>query len=860
MNTKTTLALVLIAVAVAGYLLLVEKPWTAAPPESEEATKVVRDLFASKPENVDRVELRLRDGKSFVFAKKDDAWWIQSPMECPANDYEIDGLIRNAGEIKVVRRYAQGDADRPSAEITGLESPIAAVKLLSKDKVLGEVLVGSRIPAGKGSFVQLAGAPDIFESQSDLSETFRKKLESFRNRNVIRFTSANARRIVVEGGQNFTLVKSGDGWVIEEPAALRGQADKSRADRIVNALSSLYVSDFKDDEPVSYRPYGLEPPRLKVTIETEEERPPKAKPGDPDTQPADTQPSIEKRSYVLAIGGAVDNEAKQLFARANEAPWVFTIGDYTYKEVSPKLAELRDPVVARIETGRARQIVVTGPEGSMTLRREAGQWTFEDGTAADAVAVQDLLKAVADLKASDYPDPSALLVPVDWSNPRVRIEVTQEGRLEPVALLIGPPSASGEMVYVRNAAEAEQVVAAARKADVEPLLVSPSAFRDRKVLSFERGRLSRIEIARAGSDRLALVKAEGKWSIVEPVQADADADAVRNIIDDFSSLQARRVTGHSDRATCGLDAPEVTLALYVAPLQPPTPPPATLPATAPASPASAPSPTQPTASEPAEVESLKNLTPEERADRIAKIEQLLEFQKTNPQENPQATQMLRDMLAQLQAASQPGAEGTPAGEPQAAPQPTPEPPPAPAETVFRVHLTRKDGKVFACVDGSDTIYELDERIFTDVSAEMHDRQVVKLQADKVVELSMGAGEEPLAFRKSGTDWRYVPDPLVPIDGSKVTEAINEWQDVKTHRYVAYAAADLAAFGLDAQARRFSVRLEDGEEIELLISAKGPEGDPDKSLYAARAGTNKVFLVKGDQAAKLDKRLDFFKKN
>ncbi len=233
--------------------------------------------------------------------------------------------------------------------------------------------------------------------------------------------------------------------------------------------------------------------------------------------------------------------------------------------------------------------------------------------------------------------------------------------------------------------------------------------------------------------------------------------------------------------------------------------------------------------------------------------------------------MLRDMLAQLQAASQPGAATSPAGEPPAAapptsapaapvrPQETSQPEPPPAETVFRVHLARKDGKVFACVEGSETIYELDERIFTDASAEMHDRQVVKLQSDKVVELRLGAGEELLAFRKSGSDWRYVPDPLVPIDGSKVTEAINEWQDVKTHRYVAYAAADPAGFGLDAPAKRFAVRLEDGQELEVLISARGPEGDPDKSRYAAKAGTDKVFLLKGDQAARLDKELDFFKK-
>ena len=54
--------------------------------------------------------------------------------------------------------------------------------------------------------------------------------------------------------------------------------------------------------------------------------------------------------------------------------------------------------------------------------------------------------------------------------------------------------------------------------------------------------------------------------MVAPVAAQADADAVRNLLSDLAMLQAKRVAGAGDKAKFGLDKPEVTVAVWAEPL------------------------------------------------------------------------------------------------------------------------------------------------------------------------------------------------------------------------------------------------------------------------------------------------------
>lgn len=885
MNTKTTLVLAILAVGVLACLVFLVKPWEekAAGPVEEPRT-TAQALFEPKPADVDRVEVTVRgESVARVFKKDADGWSMLSPTTCPATEWEVNsGIVEKVGNLKYTKEYKVGDKHRPDDAITRLNNPAATVKLMKGGQTLAELHVGNRLGTGRGNYIKRGGSDSIYESQESLAGAFDKKISTYRNKRILNIKLDDVREVQAAGLSNYKLVKSGQNWLIEQPE--RGRADKTAVEsNVVSPLIGLYVQDFVDDAPASDKPYGLDEPRLTLTVKSTKTIPPKAKPGDPDTKPADTQPSTEEVVNTLLVGGPTGDNS--YYARLTSAPWVFTLSSTTVDNFAKKVSDLRDKTLAKIENAKVIKIAGNTPDGDMTLSKKNGRWSFADGSACDAAAVDDLIKAVADLKAAEFVDTSALLVPLNWDKPRARVTVTQEGEANPVTVLVGPPTASGKMVYVRNAAE--DAVAAVREDQVTQLLAGPVAYTDRQVVQFPRERATKLEITRTGGEAVTLKQEKNVWSMIKPIQAVADAEATRNLMQDLSSLRAKRVVGRN-KAAFGLDSPAVTLAVWVEPLtaDPNVKVVSTAPSTRPATrPSTQPASTQPgkkptlqdlldytlalpkEKQNPLAIEMLRDMIAKEKAAAVTQPatqaatgpsayppgmspEELIEHQKSLPkeQQNPKATEMLEKLIAERKEAAT-----RPAATEPAATRPAPKP------TIYRLMLVQKEGKTYACREGSELVYELENKIYEDATAEMHDRKVAKLEPATATELAITTGGTELVFRKSGDEWTYTTDPVLPIDKAKVDEVLNAIRDLKTHRYVAYETADMARYGFAGQTDRVSVLTEGGDRIEILLSAAGPTGDPDKSRYAALAGSKAVFLLKGDQVDKLARRIDSFEK-
>jgi hypothetical protein len=144
---------------------------------------------------------------------------------------------------------------------------------------------------------------------------------------------------------------------------------------------------------------------------------------------------------------------------------------------------------------------------------------------------------------------------------------------------------------------------------------------------------------------------------------------------------------------------------------------------------------------------------------------------------------------------------------------------------------------------------------------MYRRQIFKLEPADVTEMAFKAGMHSITLRKAGDDWKYVEDPLVQIDSSKVTDVLNAFKEFKTFRFAEYNAADLGKYGLASNTDQVTFGFKGGQKIEVLISSlMGPAGDATQGLrYAALAGTNRVFMLKPDQVARARQRIEDFQK-
>jgi hypothetical protein len=820
MNTRTTLILALCLVAVSLYLVFVAKPWKpeAGPAEAPKA----QQLWAEKPapESIVRVEVESAREPKRVFVKEDDQWRITKPIAAGAQKYQVDDMVRSVLDATAERQYAAGAKDRPSAETTGLAQPAYTVTLVTKDDKRYTVKIGNRTPTGGDTYVERSDSETVFVANKNLHQTFDKRLRTIRDKRVTQYKATDAVRVKVEGASNFELVKADGTWRLESP--VRCRAEQSKVNSLLSSVSNFYAQEFVADAPGSLRAYGLAPPRLTVTVtyEVEVKKPEKKKEGEePETQPA--EPEKEEKTLVIQFGGPTDAEATAYFAKLGDEDAVFSVAKSSFTNASPKLADIRDKALVTLDTNRVKKLVGSvGGEAFALTKEDGAGWQYADGTEAEAARVLDLLRAIRDLKAIRFEEDT---IAISTGAPRAEMTLTVEGRPEPVTIRVLGKTPSEKNTYVMAGEDTLAVVAEESVADI---LAAPISYRPRKMLTFRRADANRLEVRQSDRDVVLVRGEKNTWRMVEPIAGQTDKNAVRDVLSDLSVLRAQKVVGRGNPAAFGLDKPDAVVTVTV----------------------------QPAAKEASDTnaESEADEAPELEAESLEKLRAA--WEKNHPGEP-----LPPDLAAAIEksAATQPTtATATQAATTQVAGTQPVETQPAPEPIVHRVTLSRRDGNVYAMVDARELVYQVNAKVYDDVTAEMLDRSVTSYKVDDVTALSIIRPKDRVDLAKRSNDWDYVTDPTVDIDEEKVKEILNALRDLKAVRFVEYdAPADaLATYKLDAPALQVIATVAMGEAVRLNVSAVGPDA-PAGARYATIVGSKRVFVLTSEALKKLNKTLE-----
>lgn len=173
-----------------------------------------------------------------------------------------------------------------------------------------------------------------------------------------------------------------------------------------------------------------------------------------------------------------------------------------------------------------------------------------------------------------------------------------------------------------------------------------------------------------------------------------------------------------------------------------------------------------------------------------------------------------------------------------------------------VLVARQAGKTYAMMLGGGVVCEIDAKVLDDLEAELLETAVTSLDAAKVRSFSIAA-EDRFVFEKKGSDWQLAGEPSFATDATKVTTALDALRDLRVQRYVKYAGANPAEFGLDQPPIVVTVQIEGAEPIVLHISAKGAS---EKDRYASvSTAPGRVFTIKAEDATKFAKGVLDFRK-
>ena len=606
---------------------------------------------------------------------------------------------------------------------------------------------------------------------------------------MARFNTDQAVRVQVVGEQSYQLVKVDDKWSIDRPVPARADQDKVKS--LLRDISNVSADKFINDAPTpqDLAGYGLDKPRLSVTVELAPPKPttaPSTSPAAPATQPA--------RGEVITIvfGKIADEKA---FAKRASEPWVFQVAESKLKDLQPKLIDLRDKHVLEIAGKEISRVEVSPPAGAAsTLEKADDAWQMRKPFAGpcDDEAVEKLTEALRELQASEFVDNPATFAAFGLDPPAGKIVLHFRGSDKTTTLMLGRKSESGQTGFVRDATG--KSVAVVKSDDYETLSSAAAKYWTRTILELPAdAEIVRVDLERQDGKSAVIRDDEGEYRLVRPAAGGPDKDVgpgdkenVEALMDALKSVKAEKILSLGPAAPPDLVKAKPLRALL--PDRVPLPPPA---------PASQPT----TASAPATMPA------------------------TAPASQP-ATQPVRYK-------THPG---------------------------VALRVVQQDGKSCVWKEGAVPVAvgELAGDFHDKLAAEMRDRSILKIAADKAVSLKLDREKLSLEFLRSGEQWRYAGDSFFKVDAGKVKDFLAELGKIKAVRFADYREKPpLKQFALDKPAVRVAVKTEAGASILLSVSSTGPQGQT--SRYAASSQVPGVFVLAQEDAAKLQKGLADFKK-
>ena len=559
MSFKTTgILLVLVLGLGALWFFAGDKPAAKTGSEAREDKSSVKYVLDPRPAADDVVSFSVTYGDrvlSFERAPgsagvKPGEWRMTAPLASATETYQVDSLVQIALGLTAGRTAKLGDGGLTESS-AGLEPPVGRFALKAKDGKEYTLEIGKKAQLSNSTYLRVG--TQIYLTDRDFSADLKKTDDDYRAKSVARMVGKTPVAIRVEhGGVVYEYARgANDEWTIQAPVKAYGDAQKIKA--IATSLNGVRVDEFVDDSPESLERYGLHAPFLTIEVTAEEAAPTPA-----GTQPVESQPAPPPQSkFGLLVGGFSDLTETKRFVKIPDQSWVGTVRATDVEKLVPKLAEQRDPRIARLKADEITRISVSAGNVAFAITRADRGWQAEGEPAEiDAEAARALVDAFCDAKAIDYVDAPDALAKYGLDAPRGTISATTAAAVDPIELRIGANTPSGRNTYVQRAGQSGVLVITVEQA--ERLLVTPLALRSREMVRGTPEQVSRVQITR-GELAVELQRADRTWTVAAPANAEPDPAGTREIVNNLAALRAKRVVAEGDFERFGLANPEAVI-------------------------------------------------------------------------------------------------------------------------------------------------------------------------------------------------------------------------------------------------------------------------------------------------------------
>ncbi|MYF91141.1 MAG: DUF4340 domain-containing protein [Gemmatimonadetes bacterium] len=349
-----------------------------------------------------------------------------------------------------------------------------------------------------------------------------RRQEAEKSKQLFAFQDDDAQRLeLLRGDDALVLDKGTNGWNLNAP--MTDGADQEAVERYLRNLLECerekVVVDSAAASAEEAAQYGLDAPRLKVRLQTE-----------------------DGAEQVVAFGADSPTDRFTYAQIQGDNPEIFVVRAWRFDNLDKRAFDLRDRRVLAFAKDEVMRVQRWGAGGAAVLARAEPGWQMREPVAARAAAdaVDGLLDKIdqAEIEAFVAEDPdTTALASYGLEERASQVEIALlvgEDRAEK-RLAIGGADEQGRW-YARDASRAQVFLVDSTL--VQELTKSISDLRDKKPLRFERDQVERIVLTRGTATAFAADKdTSGVWHLSEPMGRDAKSWKLNSLLSDLEQLE-----------------------------------------------------------------------------------------------------------------------------------------------------------------------------------------------------------------------------------------------------------------------------------------------------------------------------------
>ena len=337
-----------------------------------------RSVFDFDVSSVTKVATRIADtpttpGRQDELDRKDGKWSIQLPLVARASDSEVQAMLNKILAERVVDFVTD---DSTNLSTYGLTSPTATITVTvqpENDKPTEDMVlqIGGPVPDKPDEvYAMRLKSNSVFTLNKTTVDNLLKAVPNVRDRHILPFDPNKATRLSYSIGTKKADIKS-DHALWNTVGSAEGPADVGKAVDLLTKLSQLETTPALKDSVTDLKPFGLDKPQGKITIDS---------------------PEFKSAPLTLTIGKA---ENKLLYVRNSTEPFIYTVPDNAFDFLPASNLALRDARAINLKLDQVKSMTITaGTQPPITLLRSpGGTWSAEnlkdrmvDSTKADTQA------------------------------------------------------------------------------------------------------------------------------------------------------------------------------------------------------------------------------------------------------------------------------------------------------------------------------------------------------------------------------------------------------------------------------------------------------------------------------------------